>query len=274
MTSEEFTARALIHRSVQKKATGMDREKVAEETEKARGWERQAGRGIDEPGRLDTLHHAEWKHTEWRRIGYVMTEQHMDTYNPQADPKVAQWEQARIQRAAATSSTGQGPAVGGDLRRYRVMARRQDPAHPGVLTITHFADAGSVEEAAQKVRSVHEREGGLYGIGLYRIVRVEEAQPDEGDELSRLKAFARQALAVTCPETMAWRRALEALAEAGGLCTASTLDADGDRVVCCREAGHYNPQEQPSNGGPGGWHRVGGVMWTDAGAAARPHQPA
>lgn len=178
MISEGLTARELIRRSVQTKATGMNRQQVGEETAKAQGREHQAACGIDEPGHLENLHHAEWKHTEWRRIGHVMTEQHMETYNPQAD------------------------------------------------------------------------------------------------ELARLRAFARQTLAATCPGTMAWRRVLEALGEAGGLCNASTLNADGDRVVCCREAGHYAPQDQPAGGGPGGWHRVGGVMWTDAGAATRPHQPA
>ncbi|GAA1923551.1 hypothetical protein [Streptantibioticus ferralitis] len=76
MQVEEFTAREVIRQSVQKKATDIDREEAAAETDKTRDWEHQAERGINEPGRLDTLRCAEWKHTQYRCVGYVMTQHH------------------------------------------------------------------------------------------------------------------------------------------------------------------------------------------------------
>ncbi|WP_326812988.1 hypothetical protein OIE62_41655 (plasmid) [Streptomyces scopuliridis] len=73
------------------------------------------------------------------------------------------------------------------------------------------------------------------------------------------------------------RRVLEALGEAGGLCTARTVDSDGDVIVCTLEAGHYDPDDWPgwksgnSDGTPGGWHLAGGSIWSDVGAACFPH---
>ncbi|MDX3067455.1 MULTISPECIES: hypothetical protein [Streptomyces] len=50
------------------------------------------------------------------------------------------------------------------------------------------------------------------------------------------------------------RRVLEALGEAGGLCTARTRNADGDVVVCTLDAGHYDRDDKPpfKDGKPGG----------------------
>lgn len=112
MPVEKFTAREAVRRSVQKDATGMGRKQVAQQTEIARGWERQVGRVIDEPGRLISLRHAEWKHTEWRGIGYVMAEERMETYAPQDDPKVARWGRERLQRNAEQERATAPPAVG------------------------------------------------------------------------------------------------------------------------------------------------------------------
>jgi hypothetical protein len=63
------------------------------------------------------------------------------------------------------------------------------------------------------------------------------------------------------------------LDEAGGLCTARTVDSDGDVIVCTLDAGHYDPDDRPAfeNGKPGGWHLTGGAIWSDAGAANTPH---
>ncbi|MER7990356.1 hypothetical protein ABTY53_32950 [Streptomyces noursei] len=96
----------------------------------------------------------------------------------------------------------------------------------------------------------------------------------------RLERFVREAvLPRTHPHTTERRRVLEALGEAGGLCTARTVNSDGDVVVCTREAGHYAPDDRPgfkrgkSGGTPGGWHKAGPTTWSDSFAAATPHRP-
>ncbi|SFY45387.1 hypothetical protein [Streptomyces atratus] len=130
-----------------------------------------------------------------------------------------------------------------------------------------------------KVRQRNERPGGLYGgQGLCRVVEVarEGLSAGERDQaaLVRLEAYVRETvLPRTRPNSMQWRRALEALGEAGGLCTARTVDSDGDYVVCTREAGHYDPADVPpfKGGEPGGWHKAGAAIWNDLGAACTPH---
>ncbi|MCX0247932.1 hypothetical protein [Streptomyces drozdowiczii] len=92
--------------------------------------------------------------------------------------------------------------------------------------------------------------------------------------LERLERFVRESvLPNTHPHTTARRQVLEALGEAGGLCTARTRNADGDVVVCALDAGHYDPANQPParGGEPGGWHKADGSIWNDSGAAAIPH---
>ncbi|MFH8886589.1 hypothetical protein [Streptomyces californicus] len=66
---------------------------------------------------------------------------------------------------------------------------------------------------------------------------------------------------------------LEVLGEAGGLCTARTVNSDGDYVVCTLDAGHYNLDDKPTfkDGKPGGWHKADAVIWNDLGAACTPH---
>ncbi|MFD9598580.1 hypothetical protein ACFWA9_38260 [Kitasatospora sp. NPDC059973] len=67
------------------------------------------------------------------------------------------------------------PEPGGPVvRSYRITARRIEGAEAQEATITTSVMAASVEEAVQKTKEKHERERGLYGIGVYRIVRVEE----------------------------------------------------------------------------------------------------
>jgi hypothetical protein len=67
---------------------------------------------------------------------------------------------------------------------------------------------------------------------------------------------------------------LEALGEAGGLCTARTVEmSSGDVTLCTREAGHYDPDDKPpfKDGKPGGWHKADASIWNDLGAACTPH---
>ncbi|MDH6107935.1 hypothetical protein P3T36_006394 [Kitasatospora sp. MAP12-15] len=75
----------------------------------------------------------------------------------------------------------QPAAQGGpEKRNYQVVAHRVNDEHPGVATITTYAFASSVEEALRLTRRKYERGGerSLYGVGLYRIVRVEELADD------------------------------------------------------------------------------------------------
>ncbi|MEU5629863.1 hypothetical protein [Streptomyces tendae] len=53
---------------------------------------------------------------------------------------------------------------------------------------------------------------------------------------------------------MARRLVLEALGEAGGLCTARTRNADGGVVVCTLDGGHYDVDDKLpfKDGKPGG----------------------
>ncbi|MFH8520196.1 hypothetical protein ACH4CE_35030 [Streptomyces gelaticus] len=168
--------------------------------------------------------------------------------------------------------------MGDGLNRYRVVAQRTDDSHQGAVTLTNYVCARSVEDAVLKVRQENERPGGLYGDqGLYRVVEVALEGLSAGEReragLMRLEAYVREAvLPRTHPNSTQWRRALEALGEAGGLCTARSVDSDGDVILCTREAGHYDPDDVPPfrGGEPGGWHKAGASIWKDSGTASTP----
>jgi hypothetical protein len=65
-----------------------------------------------------------------------------------------------------------------ELIRYRVVAQRTDPEHPGAAVVTNYAYGRSVEEAVTKVRKALEKPDGLYGDqGMYRVVEVVEESP-------------------------------------------------------------------------------------------------
>lgn len=96
----------------------------------------------------------------------------------------------------------------------------------------------------------------------------------ERSDLVRLERFVRgTVLPRTHPNTTQWRRVLAALGEAGALCTARTVNSDGDYVVCTLNAGHYDPDDKPpfKDGKPGGWHKADASIWNDSGAACTPH---
>ncbi|MFF8919033.1 hypothetical protein ACF08M_38490 [Streptomyces sp. NPDC015032] len=64
------------------------------------------------------------------------------------------------------------------LTRYRIVAQRTDPEHPGASVVTNYAYGRSVEEAVAKARKVLEKPNGLYGDhGMYRVVEVVEESP-------------------------------------------------------------------------------------------------
>ncbi|MEG9553388.1 hypothetical protein ACFYUM_35330 [Streptomyces fimicarius] len=118
------------------------------------------------------------------------------------------------------------------------------------------------------------RRGGRSAGAAELAVHIADVRQRERVDLERLEAYVRETvLPGTHPHTTARRRVLEALGEAGGLCTARTLNADGDVVVCTLDAGHYDPDDVPpfKDGKPGGWHKAGGQIWNDSGAACIPH---
>ncbi|MFF2779891.1 hypothetical protein ACFVU3_33945 [Streptomyces sp. NPDC058052] len=105
-------------------------------------------------------------------------------------------------------------------------------------------------------------------------VHLADVRQRERADLVRLEQFVRaRVLPGTHPHTTARRRVLEALGEAGGLCTARTVNGEGDVVVCTLDAGHYDPDDKPpfKDGNPGGWHKADASIWNDLGAACIPH---
>ncbi|WP_078886816.1 hypothetical protein [Streptomyces sp. NRRL F-5527] len=118
------------------------------------------------------------------------------------------------------------------------------------------------------------RRGGRSAEAAELAVHIADVRKRERADLVRLERFIREAvLPGTHPHTTARRRVLEALGEAGGLCTARTRNADGDVVVCTLDAGHYDPDDKPpfKDGKPGGWHKADASIWNDLGAACIPH---
>ncbi|MGW5679070.1 hypothetical protein ACWEV4_29000 [Streptomyces sp. NPDC003860] len=118
------------------------------------------------------------------------------------------------------------------------------------------------------------RRGGRSAGAAELAVHIADVRQRERADLVRLERYVRKAvLPATHPHTTARRQVLEALGEAGGLCTARTVNGDGDNIVCTLDAGHYDPDNVPpfKNGEPGGWHKAGGQIWNDSGAACIPH---
>ncbi|MGO4634920.1 hypothetical protein AB4225_28935 [Streptomyces sp. 2RAF24] len=149
---------AEIRGEVRREVTGLTREQLGDLIAAAEG-------GEDPAGSADG-HRAAVRMTELKRIRNLVTHQVFDGYTPAGDPE----------------ERGQGHPASGGVRPpeqrglYQVLARCTEPEHPGVAEITNFATAGSVEEAAAKVRRA--KEGRLYGPeGLYRIVEVFEDIP-------------------------------------------------------------------------------------------------
>ena len=89
---------------IRRKATGMTREQITKATEDAAGWERHRSRVCENDGDMAAIKGAIQDHKEWRRIGYVMAEENMKTYNPDADPTVQRWRREDEERQAAESA--------------------------------------------------------------------------------------------------------------------------------------------------------------------------
>ncbi|MGW1354543.1 hypothetical protein ACWCQE_35550 [Streptomyces sp. NPDC002409] len=165
---------------IQREVTGLTAEQIHERLVAAGGLESRE----DQPRPLNTEDRlAAVRRNELRRIWTLMGGTTWDAYSAENDAQADRWQQALRGRQEGWS----GGAVESDsgLIRYRIVAQRTDPAHPGASVVTNYTYARSVEEAVAKVRRAKEKPGGLYGDqGLYRVVEaVEESPQSEARQL-------------------------------------------------------------------------------------------
>ncbi|MFD7669274.1 hypothetical protein [Streptomyces sp. NPDC059788] len=116
------------------------------------------------------------RRNELRRIWNLMGEAGWETYSPESDAEVHRWRWELEKRQARESGEAPEPD---SVHRYRIVAQRTDPGHPGAVLLTNYAYGRSVEDALAKVRKALEKPSGLDGDqGLYRVVDVVEESPD------------------------------------------------------------------------------------------------
>ncbi|MFC7934460.1 hypothetical protein [Streptomyces cinereoruber] len=98
-----------------------------------------------------------------------------------ADALQGQHTAAEPDAVPAAQGEDERPLESTELTRYRIVAQRVHPEHPGASTVTNYVYGRSVEEAVAKAREELEKPGGLYGDeGLYRVVEVVEESPSSG----------------------------------------------------------------------------------------------
>ncbi len=179
-------AREEIHREV----AGLTADQVHERLVAAGGLE---GHG-DQTKPLSTEERlAAVRRNELGRIWNLMTGEGWETYSPEHDPDAHRWHQAQREGQERESGAASGPDP--ELIRYRIVAQRTDPAHPGAALLTNYAYGRSVEEAVAKARKALEGPGGLYGDqGMYRVVEVVEESWDS--ELRQQEEARRRYLTI------------------------------------------------------------------------------
>ncbi|GAA2611145.1 MULTISPECIES: hypothetical protein [Streptomyces] len=169
-----------VREEIQREVTGFTAEQIHERLVAAGGLESRKGhpRPLSTEERLAAV-----RRNELRRIWTLMGSTAWDAYSPKGAAQADRWHQALRDRQEGAS----GGAVESDsgLIRYRIVAQRTDPAHPGASVVTNYTYARSVEEAVAKMRRAKEKPGGLYGDqGLYRVVEaVEESPQSEARQL-------------------------------------------------------------------------------------------
>lgn len=173
---------------IQHEVTGLTAEQIHERYVATGGLENRDDRSWP-PSTEDRL--AAVRRNELRRIWALMGGTAWDAYSPENDAQADRWREALQDRQEGEG----GGAVESDsgLIRYRIVAQRTDPAHPGASVVTNYTYARSAEEAVAKVRRAKEKPGGLYGDqGLYRVVEAVEESPQS--EARQLQAARGQFL--------------------------------------------------------------------------------
>ncbi|MFJ6907076.1 hypothetical protein [Streptomyces griseoluteus] len=119
------------------------------------------------------------------------------------------------------------------------------------------------------------RRGGPSAGVAELAVHIADVRQCERADLVRLEWFVRENV---LPRTTARYRVPEALGEAGGLCTARTVNSDGDVVVCALDAGDYDPDDRPRRSRTGSRavgtrrRRRSGMIWAWPAFRTRPSE--
>ncbi|WP_240980957.1 MULTISPECIES: hypothetical protein [unclassified Streptomyces] len=180
MNSLTVEMRLKAREEIQREVTGLTAEQIHERLVAAGGLESRE----DQPRPLSTEERlAAVRRNELRRIWNLMGGTAWDAYSSENDAQADRWRQALQDRQEGASGGAVEPDS--ELIRYRIVAQRTDPAHPGASVVTNYTYARSVEEAVTKAHRAKEKPGGLYGDqGLYRVVEaVEESPQSEARQL-------------------------------------------------------------------------------------------
>ncbi|MFE5563119.1 hypothetical protein [Streptomyces sp. NPDC056544] len=180
MNSLSVEMRLKARGEIQRAVTGLTAEQIHEQYVAADGLENREGRPrpLSAEERLTAV-----RRNELRRIWTLMDGTGWHAYSPERDAQADRWRQALRDRQGPENGAAVEPDS--EMIRYRIVAQRTDPAHPGASVVTNYTYARSVEEAVAKVRRAKEKPGGLYGDqGLYRVVEaVEESPQSEARQL-------------------------------------------------------------------------------------------
>ncbi|MCX5216228.1 hypothetical protein OG689_44640 [Kitasatospora sp. NBC_00240] len=149
----------------------MTREQITKATEDAASWEHHRSKVCENDGDMAAIKGAIQAHKEWRRIGYVMAEENMETYNPDADPTVQRWRREDAERQAAenaaqhhaTENTSEQPAAS-DPRTQTVrtalaragLHRLDDDDHQAVEQLAALLDDATLRRVADWLERTRE----------------------------------------------------------------------------------------------------------------------
>ncbi|MFE2729331.1 hypothetical protein [Kitasatospora sp. NPDC059327] len=105
---------------------------ITEETQEAAQYERHRSRVCDNNEDLAAIKGAIAQHKEWRRIGYVMAEEGLTTYDPDRDPTVQRWR--REEHARQLAETAAQAQAAEHAATQQQTHRATDPKADTVLT--------------------------------------------------------------------------------------------------------------------------------------------
>ncbi|WP_327075486.1 hypothetical protein [Kitasatospora purpeofusca] len=108
-------------------------------------WERHRSRVCENDDDIAMIDDAIARYKEWRRIGYVMAEEHLATYDPDRDPSVQRWHrEARTRERAEAAVQAQAAER---CAQEQQAARDVDPKTDAVLTALARAGLHHLTEA-------------------------------------------------------------------------------------------------------------------------------